>query len=111
LREGRELREQLEQVGKDKRVLEIAMERLEEELRRYRAQPFLEEGFTGVRRYQRELVELLMSRTIVSNDEILSHLGITPAEHDAIKAVSRQLENLEAYGLVKSSPKGWRWAR
>ena len=44
----RELKEQLDKAVKEKRVLEIAFDRLEEELRRYRAQPFLEENFTGV---------------------------------------------------------------
>ena len=34
------LKDQLENVGKEKHVLEVAMDRLEEELRRYRAQPF-----------------------------------------------------------------------
>ncbi|MFH0896795.1 MAG: hypothetical protein V1850_01945 [Candidatus Bathyarchaeota archaeon] len=111
LREARELREQFERVGKEKRVLEIALDRLEEELRRYRAQPFLDEDFTGVRRYQLELVGLLRYSTVISSEELLSRLRINPSEPEAVKAVSKQLENLEAYGLVKSSPKGWRWVK
>lgn len=103
------LREQLDKVTREKRVLEIAMERLEEELRRYRAQPFLEENFTGIRRYQRELVDLLREGRVLSSDEILSRLRIDPSEHEAVKAVSIQLENLEVYGLVQSSSRGWRW--
>jgi len=105
----KELREQLGKVAAEKHVLEIAMERLEEELRRYRAQPFLEENFVGVRRYQRELIEILRQGSVISSREILSRLGIDPSEQDAVKAVSKQLENLEAYGLVQSSPKGWKW--
>ncbi len=60
----KELREQLDKTTREKRVLEIAIERLEEELRRYRAQPFLEENFVGIRRYQREV--LLSCRLISS---------------------------------------------
>jgi len=111
LREVRELNEQLEWVGKEKRVLEIAIDRLEEELRRYRAQPFLDENFTCVRRYQEELVDLLRGSAVISSEDLLSRLGIQPSEHEAVKAMSKQLENLEAYGLVKSSPKGWRWVK
>ncbi|MFH0748571.1 MAG: hypothetical protein V1915_01415 [Candidatus Bathyarchaeota archaeon] len=111
LREVRELKEQLERGGKEKRVLEIALDRLEEELRRYRAQPFLDENFVGVRRYQLELVGLLRDSTVISSEELLSRLGINPSESEAVKAVSKQLENLETYGLVKSSPKGWRWVK
>lgn len=108
-RTNRELREKLDQVIGEKHVLEIAMERLEEELRRYRAQPFLEENFVGVRRYQRELIEVLREGRVTSSGEILSRLRIDPSEQEAVKAVSKQLGNLEAYGLIQSSPKGWRW--
>ncbi len=108
-REIKDLREQLAKVAKEKHILEVAIERLEEELRRYRAQPFLEDGFVGVRSYQKELVELLKEGRTVGSQEILSRLRIKPTEEDAVKAVSRQLENLENYGIVKSSSKGWRW--
>ena len=108
-RAAKELRGQLDKVTREKRVLEIAIERLEEELRRYRAQPFLEEDFVGVRRYQKELVEILREGRVVSGDEILSRLRIDPSEQEAVKAVSKQLENLEDYGVVRSSPKGWKW--
>ncbi len=105
----RELKEQLDKVTREKKVLELALERLEAELRRYRAQPFLEEDFMGVRGYQKELVEILREGKVVGSDEILSRLGIDPPEQEAVKAVAKQLENLEGYGLVKSSPKGWKW--
>ena len=108
-RAAKELRGQLDKVTREKRVLEIAIERLEEELRRYRAQPFLEEDFVGVRRYQKELVEILREGRVVSSNEILSRLRIDPSEQEAVKAVSKQLENLEGYGVVQSSPKGWKW--
>jgi regulator of replication initiation timing len=104
-----ELKEQLEKVSREKHVLEIAAERLEEELGRYRSQPFLEETFVGVRRYQKELVEILKEGRVVSDDEILSRLRIKPSEQEAVKAVSKQLENLESYGFVQSSPRGWKW--
>lgn len=40
------LKEQLEKVEKEKKVLALAIDRLEQELRSYRARPFLEEEFT-----------------------------------------------------------------
>lgn len=110
-KEVMQLKEQLDKETREKHVLEIVLERLEEELRRYRAQPFLDEKFVGVRRYQKELVEILREGPTVSSDEILSRLRIRPSEREAVKAVSKQLENLESYGLVKSSPKGWKWVQ
>jgi len=91
-------------------------EKLERELRRYRAEPFLAPEFEGVRRYDKELIELLRSSQslngkpkALTDTEILQYLGIDPTEEEAIKAVSAQLANLEAYGIMKSTPKGWRW--
>ncbi len=93
----RELREQLDKVLKEKRVLEIAFDRLEEELRRYRAQPFLEDNFSGLRRYQTGLVDVLKNRVVVSSDEILRQLSVDPTENEAVKAISIQLENRGGY--------------
>lgn len=110
-KEVKDLKKQLDNLVREKRVLELANDRLEQELRRYRAQPFLEENFVGVRRYQKELVDLLREGRVLSSNEILSRLGIDPSEHETVKATSKQLENLEAYGLVQSSPRGWRWKK
>lgn len=108
-KEHRELKEQMERVTREKHVLEVALERLEEELRRYRSQPFLDDRFAGVRSYQKELIDILRGGRLVSSEEILSKLGVRPSEHETVKAISRQLENLEGYGLVRSSSKGWKW--
>ena len=105
----KELKEQLKEVEREKRLLEHVVEKLEGEVRKYRAQPFLEEGFHGVRGFQRGLVELLRTGGVLSSEELLSRLGINPSEHEAVKAISKQLEILESYGLVQSSPRGWRW--
>ena len=108
-KENNELRQQVKDLSRKCRILEKVVDRLEQELRRYRAKPFLEEEFEGVRGYEKELINLLKSRDIVTSDQIFSCLGIDPSEYDVVKAISKQLENLEAYGLVKSSARGWKW--
>ena len=105
----KELNEQLKEVERDKRILEHVVEKLETEVRKYRAQPFLEEEFQGVRRFQKGLVELLKGGGVLSSEEILSRLGVESSEHEAVRAISKQLEILESYGLVRSSPRGWGW--
>ena len=106
----KELEDEVSGLRKEKRMLEIVVDRLESELRHYRAQPFLEEAFQGVRRYEKDLVELLQRKGMVRSDEILGQLGIDPSDSALIKAVNRQLENLEGYGLVKVVPGGWKWS-
>jgi predicted RNase H-like nuclease (RuvC/YqgF family) len=100
------------------RQQKIIREKLEQELRRYRAEPFLTPEFDGIRRYDKELIELLRSSKslngkpkALTDNEILQYLGIDPTEEEAVKAISAQLSNLEAYGIMKSTPNGWRWIK
>lgn len=98
---------------KEKRIdhLELLVERLEEDLRLYRSKMFTDEEFTGVRSYDRKLIEILREPGVHSSEELLSRLRIKQDELEAIKAVSVQLENLQTYGLVKSTSRGWMWIK
>lgn len=103
------LKEENEELRKKNKMLDVLVDKLESELRTYRSKPFLEEEYRGVRKYEKELIELLRSRKKVMNDEILDALRINPLETDIVKAIKRQLENLERYGLIKVVPGGWKW--
>ena len=98
-----------ESLREDLRRKEIVLQRYEAELRRYRAEPFQGEQFAGIRPYSRELVDILKARGHVGSYQILELLGIAPGEAEAIKAVSRQLEELEKFNLIKADGKGWQW--
>ncbi len=93
----------------DLRQKEIVLQRYEAELRRYRSQPFQADQFEGVRNYSKELVDILKAHRHVGSYQILELLGIGPGEAEAIKAVSRQLEELEKFNLIKADGKGWQW--
>ena len=45
----------------------------------------------------------MKKRGVVDSDELLNELDIDPGESDLVKAVSRQLESLESYGLFQLS--------
>ena len=105
----RELEEEVSGLRREGRMLRLLSEKLDAELKHYRARPFLEEGFEGVRSYWREVVEALRRRGFVATDELLDILGVEPRDSELVKAISRQMENLEAYGLVEATPRGWRW--
>ena len=107
--ENRHLRESLKESEKRVHHLELLVEKLEEDLRRYRAQMFTDPSFTGIRAYDKRLIKILKDSRAHSSEEILSRLGIKPTEQEAVKAVSVQLENLQGYGLVRSTPRGWMW--
>ncbi|MDI6811525.1 MAG: hypothetical protein QMD80_07655 [archaeon] len=109
VKEITELRNGIKELKEDNRQKRIVIERLENELRRYRAEVFLEERFEGVRKYDKELIDILRRRGVVDSDELLKNLNIDPRDSELVKAVSRQLESLEAYGLVSATKRGWRW--
>ncbi|VVB70040.1 Uncharacterised protein [uncultured archaeon] len=100
--ENKALRDDLKQK-------EIVLQRYETELRRYRAEPFQDDQFQGVRPYSHELVDILKERGHVGSYQILELLGIAPDEVEAIKAVSKQLEELEGFKLIKADGRGWQW--
>jgi hypothetical protein len=107
----KELEEALGESRKEARMMRIVADKLEKENRHLRTGPFLEDGFQGVRQYEKELVDILMCGARLSEDEILSELGIDRSDTDSVKAVSNQLTSLEAYGLVKATAHGWKWSK
>jgi len=101
--------EQIEKLTRENEIVKLALERVENELRRYRAEPFLDEKFEGIRAYDRKLVELLKKGDTVDSDHLLRLMKINPRDTPLVKAISNQLGNLEAYGLVEKTRRGWKW--
>ena len=112
----REVIHEMEVLKRENKILHddlgrksIVIEMYEAKLKRYRSQSFLEEDCRGVRRYSKELVEILTRRGQAYSHRLLEDLDIDPRETDLVKAVSKQLEELEGYGMIKAEAKGWRW--
>jgi len=108
-KEINDLKKENEELRKDNRMKRIVIDKLEDELRRYRSLPFLEKPAPKVRGYDRDLIDLLKRVNVVTYDQILEHLKIDPKDSDVMKAIRIQLEALEEYGIIQKTPKGWRW--
>lgn len=100
--ENKELRDDLKQK-------KIVIEKYENELKRYRSEAFLDDRFKGVRKYSTQIIKILKRGITVDSYKLLEELGIDPKDSDLMSAVSEQLEELEAYGLVTNTSRGWRW--
>ena len=87
----------------------IVLDKYENELKRYRSATFLDDDFKGTREYSKGLINILKRGNVIDSYNILEELGIDPCDADLVKAVSVELDNLEAYGLITSTPRGWRW--
>ena len=110
------LQEEISELRRERDAYKKLYTTQEKEIRKYRAAPFVNKGFEGIRKYDKALVDVLKDskrsdgeQKALSNDEILAKLNIEPTESEAIKAIYTQLESLEGYGLVKLTQKGWRW--
>lgn len=101
--------EELKQLRKDNRLQKKLVDNLDNELKRYRAKPFMEDGFRGTRQFDKELIELLKEGGSYTPDDILAHLNINPTDTELVKAVNSQLEALERYGLLQYVGRGWKW--
>ena len=103
------LRADNKQLRDELKLKTIVLEKYETELKRYRSEAFLEDKFEGVRKYNKEIIAILKRGGVVDSYSLLEHLGINQKDSDLVKAVSKQLEDLETYGLITSTPRGWRW--
>ncbi len=79
----------------------ILIERYEAELKRYRAAPWAETEFKGIRSLNEDLVTILKTRGSVDRMQLLEALGIDRRETDLIKALNSQIETLESFGMVR----------
>ncbi len=104
-----EIQDENKSMKEENRMLKRLAENLDKELRRYRAKPFVDEGFRGMRRFEKEFIELLKKGQSLNEERILSELGIDVSDVEMVKAVNKQLEALEGYGLVGYRGRGWRW--
>ncbi|NHJ31955.1 MAG: hypothetical protein FK732_03745 [Asgard group archaeon] len=101
--------EELKNLRKENRYLTRLVDNLDAELKTHRAKPFLEQDFRGVRRYDKELINLLKEGISLTDTEILDRLDIRPTDTDLVLAINRQLFFLESYGLVEYVGRGWKW--
>ncbi len=109
VRRLRKAEEELKKLREENRMLKMLVENLDRELKHYRAKPFLEEEFQGLRRFDKQLIDLLRKGGTLSEQEILEQLNIDPSDSELVKSISKQLEILEDYGLVEFTGRGWRW--
>ncbi len=103
------MKEEIRDLKEQLKLKSIVLEKYENELKKYRCATFLDDDFKGTREYSQKLIEILKRGNLVDNYRLLEELGIDPREADLVKAISSELENLESYGLIASSPRGWRW--
>jgi len=93
-------------------MLNLLTDRYENQLRDYRNKTFIENGkWEGVREYQSELIKLFKSKSSIKENEIVDLLHVNPLDSKTMKAISKQIEHLEDYGVIERMKGGWRWIK
>jgi len=100
-----ENRELIKQIKDKEKLAEI----YEKEARSHSIKPFLEQDFSGIRKFEKNLIELFKKELEVRKEEIYKKLHIDIMETDAMTAIQKQIEILERYGLLKDIGSVWRW--
>jgi hypothetical protein len=102
------LRERNRELQKSNRDLAQELEVQEQELQRLRNEAFLQSS--GEAALDEDLLLLLQAGPIHS-PKLLEMLKINPSDAQTVRAITRQLEVLEATGFIARGPRGWRWLR
>ena len=105
---------QNENVELQKKVdmLNMLTDRYEQQLQGYRNKTFIENGkFEGVRKYQQNLVMLFKQQSSIAENEVVDLLHINPNDVETLKAISKQIELLQDFGVIEKIRGGWRWQR
>ncbi len=110
IKELQTLREENKRLKEDLRLRELLINKLEAENQRFKAATWADE-FEGFRDYDSELVGVLKTYGPVHTGKLLERLNIEPNDVDRIEGLSKQLEGLEAHGIIKHNAKGWMWCK
>ncbi len=104
--QSEEIKELKKELARVKKLISIQ----EKELEEYRNKAFMEKSFTGIRVFNRELIDTLRkAEKPLTNEGLLQKIGISSTDPDRVKAISAQLDALLSYEIVKFSSDGWRW--
>jgi len=104
-----ELEDQLKKAHADLKVRDAALEKLNVDLTRYRIEALKPQKGSGVRRYDKKIIELIQSRGAISNLDLLTALRVPPSERELVEAIRDHLDDLAKWNVVAPTANGWRW--
>ena len=106
---SRRLTEENKELQRKNKILDTVVDRLEEELRSYRIKSFISNDFSGIRDYEKDLINLFREKKEIRKENLIDFLNIKSSDTNSIKGISKQIENLEKYGLLKDLGGKWIW--
>ena len=109
LKDQQQLKEENSHLRKQNKMNNIVIDKLEDELRGYRIKPFIEQDFKGIRKYEKDLIELFKTKKEIKKEDLIDILHINTTNQETFKGIQKQIESLEQYGLIKDRGAKWIW--
>ena len=109
IKDNKRLQEENKELLKQIKDKEKLAEIYEKEARSHSIEPFLKKDFSGIRKYEKDLIELLKKDIEVRKEELYKKLRINTMDIDTTTAIQKQIEILERYDLLKDIGGLWRW--
>jgi hypothetical protein len=110
LKELENLRVRIHDLQEEVRLKDMILQKYKSAVEKQQSLAFLEDDFKGKRVLDRNLIDVLKQHGPVNDELLMTLLGIDKSDSEFVQLVSRQLEILEGYGLVKKGARGWMWS-
>jgi hypothetical protein len=109
LKELEDLRVRIHDLQEEVRLKDMILQKYKSAVEKQQSLAFLEDDFKGKRVLDRNLIDVLKQHGPVYDERLMTLLGVDRSDSEFAQLVSRQLEILEGYGLVKKGTRGWKW--
>jgi hypothetical protein len=109
LKELEDLRSRVHDLQEENRMKDMILQKYKSALEKQQSLALLDDDFKGKRVLDRNLIDILKRHGPLNEGRLLTLLGVDPSDFELSQLVSKQLEILESYGLVKKGARGWRW--
>jgi hypothetical protein len=109
LDELRRIKEENQELQKQKKQLDIVIERHEKDLQTYQMKQWTDENYLGRSKYNIKLIREFQKRKEIRKEMLLGLMNVDPLKKDHVKALNAIIEDLEKLDFIKDMGGKWRW--
>jgi predicted nucleic acid-binding protein len=104
-----EIAEELSELREELERTRLLLNRYEKELHKLRDLEWTKDDLQGLLTHDQRLIDALKNKGPIHDSQLLEALGIDMRDIDQVKIISRQLGDLEGFGLIAKGSRGWKW--
>ena len=109
LKELEDLRARVHDLEEEIRLKDMILQKYKSAVEKQQSLSFLDDNFKGKRVLDLNLIDVLKKHGSIHEGRLMALLNVDPLDTELSQSLSKQLEDLEGYGLIKKGSQGWRW--